>query len=292
LSGGGLPGHGGVGRVFGAAGNIALTEAAAPDPLPVAPTATPIAAPERPSNLVGAWIFATWLGLGAGLLFVRQPPHVLTFAFVMVGWLLSVMAHEFSHALVGWMAGDHTVKAKGYLDFDPRRYGNLQTALIIPLLALALGGIGFPGGAVYLRNDLMRSRLWRAAAALAGPADTGAILLALALILRAWAGAGGSGDLFAALTMLAFLQATALILNLLPIPGLDGFGAIRPFLPASWAPGIRGAERLSTLALLALIFFVPGGGALLFRAAADLSVALGLQFDALQDGWRAFHFWS
>jgi len=268
-----------------------LTEAsapAAPDPLPVAPST---ARPGQPSNLVGAGIFATWLSLGAGLLFVRQPPHVLTFAFVMVGWLLSVMAHEFSHALVGWMAGDHTVKAKGYLDFDPRRYGNLQTALVIPLLALALGGIGFPGGAVYLRTDLMRSRVWRAAAALAGPAATGVILLALALVLRVWAAAGASGDLFAALTMLAFLQATALILNLLPIPGLDGFGAIRPFLPVSWAPAIRGAERLSNLALLALIFFVPGGGALLFRAAADLSVALGLQPDALQDGWRAFHFW-
>jgi len=269
-----------------------LTEAAAPDPLSATQSSGPVAQQQRPSNLVGAGIFATWLALGAGLLFVRQPPHVLTFAFVMVGWLLSVMAHEFSHALVGWMGGDHTVKAKGYLNFDPRRYGNLQTALILPLLALALGGIGFPGGAVYLRNDLMRSRVWRAAAALAGPAATGAILLALALILWFWAGFGASLDLYAALTMLAFLQATALILNLLPIPGLDGFGAIRPFLPDSWAPAIRRAQGLSTLALLALIFFVPGGGALLFRAAAALTMALGLQPDALQAGWRAFHFWS
>ena len=241
---------------------------------------------------MGVGILAVWLGLGAGLLFARQPPHALTFAFVMVGWLLSVMAHEFSHALVGWMAGDHTVKAKGYLDFDPRRYGNLQTALVIPLLALALGGIGFPGGAVYLRIDLMRSRSWRAAAALAGPAATAAILLALALILRVWAGFGATGDLFPALTMLAFLQATALILNLLPIPGLDGFNAIRPFLPTSLAPAMRVAERLGTLALLALIFFVPGGGALLFRAAAGLSLAVGLRPEALQYGWHAFHFWS
>jgi Zn-dependent protease len=268
-----------------------LTQTAAPEvpePIPAAPAARS----GRPSNLVGAGILATWLGLGAGLLFARQPPHVLTFAFVMVGWLLSVMAHEFSHALVGWLAGDHTVKAKGYLDFDPRRYGDLRTALVVPLLALALGGVGFPGGAVYLRADLMRSRSWRAAAALAGPAATAAVLLALALMLRVWAGLGASGALFPALTMLAFLQATALILNLLPIPGLDGFNAIRPFLPASLAPAIRGLERLSTLALLALIFLAPGGGALLFRAAAGLSAMVGLAPDALQYGWRAFHFWS
>jgi Zn-dependent protease len=267
--------------------------AAAPDAVTAAqPAAGPEARPERASNLVGAGIFAIWLALGAALLFVSQAPHVLTFAFVMVGWLLSMMAHEFSHALVGWMGGDHTVRSKGYLDFDPRRYGNLQTTLIVPLLALAMGGIGFPGGAVYLRNDLMRGRVWRAAASLAGPAATGVILLMLALILGVWWGTGASGDLFAALTMLAFLQATALILNLLPIPGLDGFGAIRPFLPPSLAPSIRRAEGLSTLALLALVFFVPGAGALLFRAAAGLGMALGLQPDALQDGWRAFHFWS
>ena len=268
-----------------------MTEAAVPD-VPAPDPAASAAPSARPSNLVGVGILGIWLVLGAGLLFTRQPPHILTFAFVMVGWVLSVMAHEFSHAFVGWMAGDHTVKAKGYLDFDPRRYGNLQTALVIPVLALALGGIGFPGGAVYLRTDLMRSRSWRSAAALAGPAATGVILLLLAAFLWVWAGLGASGDLYPALTMLAFLQATALILNLLPIPGFDGFNAIRPFLPPSLAPAIRRVERLATLVLLALIFFVPGGGALLFHAAAALSTTFGLRLDALQYGWRAFHFWS
>jgi len=267
-----------------------VTEAAAPDlPASVDPVAAPPQEPPaRPSNWVGAGIVVIWLALGAGLALAAPPPHILTFAFVLVGWLLSVMIHEFSHAYVAWLGGDHGVKARGYLDFDPRRYGNLQTTLIIPLLALALGGIGFPGGSVYLRGDVMRSRLWRSAAALAGPFATAAILLVLAVVLDLWAAFGASGDLFPALTMLAFLQATALILNLLPIPGFDGFNAIRPFLPPSLGPAIR---RLEGLALLAVIFFVPGGGALLIRAAVDLSAALGLRRDALQYGWQAFHFW-
>ncbi len=111
----------------------------------------------------------------------------------MVGWLLTVMAHEFAHAVVGWLGGDHTVKAKGYLDFDPRHYGSWQTTLLIPLAALALGGVGFPGGAVYLRDDLMRGRFWRSAAALAGPAATLAILLVLATVLGLWPGLGLAG---------------------------------------------------------------------------------------------------
>lgn len=248
--------------------------------------------PTRSMHPMGLAILALWLGLGAALLLMEQPPHVLTFAFVMVGWLLSVMAHEFGHALVGYLAGDHTVKAKGYLDFDPRRYADPVTSLGIPILALALGGVGFPGGAVYLRTDLMRSRLWRAAASLAGPAVTAAIFVGLTLGLNLWAATGGAGvELYPALSVLAFLQAMALILNLLPIPGLDGFNAIRPFLPKAWAPAIHKLQGLGMVLLLALVFLVPGAGAALFRAAADLSIALGLQPQALQYGWDAFHFW-
>ncbi|MGH7022395.1 MAG: site-2 protease family protein [Caulobacteraceae bacterium] len=256
-------------------------------------TQTTAAPPQaKPSNLVGAGILVLWLALGAMLMFASPAPGTITFAFVIVGWVLSVMAHEFSHAAVAWLGGDHTVKAKGYLDFDPRRYGAWQTSLIIPLLALALGGIGFPGGAVYLRNDLMRGRAWRAAAALAGPAATGAILLVLAAVLRLWGGSGDtSGALFAALAMLAFLQAMALILNLLPLPGLDGFGAIRPFLPKSLGPTLRRAQGLTWLILLGAIFFVPGVGTGLFRIAVDLATLLGVPPTAMQAGWDAFHFW-
>jgi Zn-dependent protease len=251
-------------------------------------------APAKPNPFVGPAILILWLALGA--LVLERPARLEIFGFVMVGWVLSVMVHEFSHAAVAWLAGDRTVVEKGYLSFDPRRYGDLGVSLVIPLLALALGGVGFPGGAVYLRQDLMRGRLWRAAASLAGPAATLVLLLALSFGLSFWIGWGveGSGPvaLFEALTVLAFLQATALILNLLPIPGLDGFGAIRPFLPASFAPHIRKAEGLVMVGLLLLIFVVPGASAILFRAAAALGAALGLDLDALQAGWAAFHFWQ
>jgi Zn-dependent protease len=243
----------------------------------------------RPFNPAGLVILALWLLLGAGLLLMAEPPRVLTFAFVMAGWLLSVMAHEFGHALVGYLAGDHTVKSKGYLDFDPRRYTDPFISLGIPILALALGGVGFPGGAVYLRHDLMRSRLWRSAASIAGPAVTALIFVSLAAGLKLWR---SPSELYPALSLLAFLQAMALILNLLPIPGLDGFNTIRPFLPGAWGPGIRKAEGLSMVLLLVLVFVIPGASAALFHAAATLSVAAGINPDALNYGWRAFHFWQ
>jgi Zn-dependent protease len=261
------------------------------DAVQPAATARP---PARPNPFVGPAILLVWVALGAWV--VRAPSGPGVFAFVMVGWVLAVMLHEFSHAAIAWLAGDHTVAEKGYLSFDPRRYGDLGTSLVIPLLALMLGGVGFPGGAVYLRNDLMRSRGWRAAASLAGPAATLVILLVMSFGLSFWQswGVEGAGQmaLFEALTVIAFLQAMALILNLLPIPGLDGFNAIRPFLPAAWGPVIRKAEGLALLAILILIFVIPGASAALFTASAVLGRLMGLDLQALQVGWNAFHFWS
>lgn len=241
-----------------------------------------------PNNLIGLALVVAFAGLAAALALTPPAKTPLTFAFVIVGWILAVMAHEFAHAATAYLGGDHTVRAKGYLSFDPRRYGDLGTSLVIPLIALALGGIGFPGGAVYLRNDLMRSPAWRAAASLAGPAATLAVLLLLALVLNL---STPAGPLYAALAMLAFLQATALILNLLPLPGLDGFNAVRPFLPQSWAPMLHRLEGLSLLILLAAVFLIPGFSDVLFGVAVLIAAALGVPPEAMQAGWDAFHFW-
>jgi len=203
----------------------------------------------------------------------------------MLGWILAVMAHEFGHAFIAYLAGDHTVREKGYLAFDPRRYGDLGTSLVIPLIALALGGIGFPGGAVWLRHDLMRSPAWRAAASLAGPAGTLLVLILLAAGTRLpW-----PQPLGAALAVLAFLQATALLLNLLPV--LDGFGAIRPFLPRRWDPAIHKAEGFSMILLIAVLLLVPGVGGAFFGLAALLATLFGVSGQDIVRGFDAFQFW-
>lgn len=250
----------------------------------------------QPVSPVGPLLLAAWLALGAGL--ANAGPGLagpLTFAFVMTGWILAVALHEFGHAYIAHLAGDHTIAAQGYLSFDPRKYADLWTSLIIPLIAVALGGIGFPGGAVYLREDLMRSKAWRSAASLAGPAGTLVVLLVISLALRLITPAlpgGEANPLVPALALLGFLQATALILNLLPIPGLDGFNAIRPFLPRSWHGGIRKVETVAMLALLALIFFVPLAAALFFAVSFEAAAAAGLPIEPVQDGYRAFRFWD
>jgi Zn-dependent protease len=247
-------------------------------------------APISANALVLAAVFAA---LAIALARLPDPPGVLTFAFVVVGWILSVAIHEFGHAFVAYKAGDHTVAEKGYLTLDPLKYTDLSTSLVLPLVALALGGIGFPGGAVYLRDDLMRSRRGRALASLAGPLGTLLVLVGLAIGRAADRAFGVAGNaLTHAAAFLAFLQAWALILNLLPLPGLDGFGVIRPYLsPALQARATR-LGNLVFLGLFAAIFFVPPVANVFFRLAFLTVQAFGVQGPAIGAGYEAFRFWT
>src|SRR5438105_545248 len=65
-----------------------------------------------------------------------------------------------------------------------------------------------------------------------------------------------TGYFFAALAVLGFFMFLAVVLNLLPVPGLDGFGIIRPWLPNSVQ---YTAMRYSTIAIYGvfiLLWFV------------------------------------
>lgn len=252
--------------------------------------------PHRPPISPNAYILlAAWIASGAGLVMVPQAAGVLTFVFVILGWVLAVVAHEFGHALVAHKAGDPTIAEKGYLNLDPLKYADLGVSLVIPVIAVVLGGIGFPGGAVYLREDLMRNRTWRSAASLAGPFGTFVVLmlLSLAIGLAVPRLAGGMANpLIPALAFLAFLQATALILNLLPVPGLDGYGIIRPWLPRQMREATAKYEGLAMMALLALLFFAPPAANLFFGIAFLVAHAVGVPLEAVQAGYKAFRFWS
>jgi Zn-dependent protease len=236
---------------------------------------------------------AVFTALAFALARMPDPPGVLTFAFVLVGWILSVVVHEFAHAFVAYKAGDHTIVEKGYLTLDPLKYTDLSTSLILPLIVLAVGGIGFPGGAVYLREDLMRSRRGRALASLAGPLGTLAVLIGLVLCLAADRAFGvQTSALSQAAAFLAFLQAFALVLNLLPLPGLDGFGVIRPYLPVAVQQQALKFGNLVFIALFLAIFFVPPVNDALFGLVVTITDLFGVSRADIGAGYRAFRFWE
>jgi Zn-dependent protease len=162
---------------------------------------------------------------------------VVTLVFVLGGWITSVCVHEFGHAIVAYLGGDRSVAAQGYLSLNPLRYHNMLYSTVMPIVFLLLGGLGLPGGAVYVNHAAIRSRAWDSAVSVAGPAGTllCGLLIAVPFLVPghvSWLTSTNIG-FFAALAYLGFIEGTALVLNLIPVPGFDGFGIIAPWLPLS-----------------------------------------------------------
>lgn len=219
----------------------------------------------------------------------RPLAYVGVFLFVIAGWLVSLCLHEFGHAYTAWRFGDHDVAVRGYLTLNPLKYSNPMLSLGLPLLFIALGGIGLPGGAVYVRTGFMTPRQ-QSIVSLAGPLAN----LVLAVLLL------GATRLFydpdhpvfwGGVAALGFLQVTALILNLLPIPGLDGFGALEPHLSADTRRALEPAKQFGFLILL-VVLLVPALNRWFFGLVFwffDVSgVSRGLAFVGLQ----LTRFWS
>ncbi|MFX8473987.1 site-2 protease family protein, partial [Acinetobacter baumannii] len=71
--------------------------------------------------------------------------------------------------------------------------------------------------------------------------------------------------------MLAYLQATAIVFNLIPIPGFDGWNAIEPYLPVTIRIAADRFRPITAVLVLVLIFSVPAVSMIIFRAAAFLT---------------------
>jgi Zn-dependent protease len=208
---------------------------------------------------------------------------------VIIGWIFSLCLHEFSHALVAYYGGDTSVRDKGYLTFNPLKYTHPVYSLLMPMIFLLLGGIGLPGGAVYIEKWRLRSKAWESAVSLAGPASN--LLLAIVLVVVLRFAPANAGGIWPALAFLALLEITALILNLIPIPPLDGYGIISPYLPASLRGTLDRAGGFLMLALFVVLWYVPvisdGFWSLVYGAVRLSGVPLALA----AQGLSLFMFW-
>ena len=178
---------------------------------------------------------------------------------VLAGWAVSLCLHEFGHALVAYRGGDRSVRAKGYLTLDIRRYTDVGLSFVLPVVFLLLGGIPLPGGAVWINHGAIRSA-GGAQPRLAGrPADQpghrrGAARWPSRVVPMPIGLAIG-------LSCLALIQVLAFVLNILPMPGLDGFGVLEPFLPPSARQLAARVRPWAPIVLFLVLIGVPGASA-------------------------------
>ena len=215
------------------------------------------------------------------------------FFIVTALWVFSVCLHEFGHAWVAWKGGDFTVVDKGYLTMNPLRYTHSVNSILLPVLFMAMGGIGLPGGAVYINRSLLRSRVWETSMSLAGPAMNLLLILVISLLFKL--GIIPSDQTKLSTVSMAFLfqlQVCALLLNLLPIPPLDGFQAIAPWLPAEMRERMQGAANVGIFVVFIALSFIQPVSKVFWMVVSAICNGMGVDGYWAYLGYKAFRFWA
>lgn len=234
-------------------------------------------------------IVAIFVAAGALAWFEKGSDKFNVFLFVVFGWLLSLCLHEYAHALVGYRGGDYGVIHRGYLQLNPLKYTNAVLSIVLPIVFIIFGGIALPGGAVLIDHHRLRSKQWDTGVSLAGPAVN--VIFAVLLIAPFTAGVNFLAHpvFWSAVAYLAFFQVMAAILNLLPIPGLDGGNAVYPWLSNEWRRGFDAVRPYGFLLAFALIYLARNR---IFNWLFDLLNSLGLDPTFVFIGENLFRFWS
>jgi Zn-dependent protease len=161
---------------------------------------------------------------------------IQTIAIAAIPILFAITLHEAAHGYVARYFGDMTAYQQGRISLNPLRHIDPVGTILLPLLTLALGGILFgwakpvPVNFSALRNP-KKDMLW---VALAGPASNLFMALAWALFYKlAWM----NPDSYFAEPLMEManvgikINAVLLVLNLLPLPPLDGGRVAVSLLP-------------------------------------------------------------
>ena len=182
---------------------------------------------------------------------------IQTIALAAIPVLFAITLHEAAHGYVAKHFGDMTASREGRISLNPLRHIDPLGTVILPMLTLALGGVLFgwakpvPVNFGALRRP-KQDMLWVAAA---GPATNLVMALGWALLYKL---ALLNPDNYFAVPLLGMakigieINVVLLVLNLLPLPPLDGGRVAISLLPHSLAWQLARIEPYGMFILILL----------------------------------------
>lgn len=172
--------------------------------------------------------------------------------------IFAITVHEAAHGYAAKYFGDLTAYKAGRITLNPLKHIDPFGTILLPALTIMLGGILF-GWAKPVPVDFSRLRnpkkdmLWVAAA---GPASNFIMAIFWALVMKL---ALGMPEAFAIPLVLmgkagVAINIVLMVLNLLPLPPLDGGRIAVSLLPYKLARPFSQLERYGFFILIALLF--------------------------------------
>lgn len=175
--------------------------------------------------------------------------------------LFAITVHETAH---GWMAlrlGDPTAKMLGRLTLNPIKHIDPLGTVLVPGLLLMFSGFlfGWAKPVPITYQNLRRPKLDMAWVAVAGPLSNLLMGIFWALVARTGNALGGVSEDMALFLVYAgvagmFVNTLLMVLNLLPLPPLDGGRVVSALLPGRLAWRYDKLEPYGLIILIALLF--------------------------------------
>ncbi len=178
--------------------------------------------------------------------------------------IFSAILHEVAHGFAADRLGDPTARLAGRLTLNPLPHIDPVMSLLLPLLLILSGSPIIFGAAKPVPIDpfnLKEGKKDIALTALAGPATNIAIAIVAALAIKLLTSNFllPASSLYPLLSTIVFYNLLLAVLNLIPIPPLDGSKVFAFLLPDREAAAYLSLGGIGIFILFFLLLFPIGG---------------------------------
>ena len=175
----------------------------------------------------------------------------VNFIFSIAVLIFSVILHEISHGYAAELQGDPTARMQGRLTLNPLKHVDPIGSILVPIVSYFAGGflIGWAKPVPFNPYNLKNQRWGEALVAVAGPGVNILIALVFGLFLRFY-------PIFTLTGEVVNLISIIVIINLVPVPPLDGSKILFALFPNSLSPLRSFLEQYSIFLVFILIFFL------------------------------------
>ncbi len=185
--------------------------------------------------------------------------------------ILAITLHEAAHAFVAARLGDRTAQQLGRMTINPLRHIDPVGTLLVPALILlaskAMGGVllfGWAKPVPIIQSNLRSPRRDMGIVAAAGPGANIAMALGWGVLLKLLLVGAFDSELLYRMAIAGVLVNLALaVLNLVPLPPLDGGRIVASLLPERLSNAYSRIEPWGIFVLLALLATGALGGVLM-----------------------------
>lgn len=176
--------------------------------------------------------------------------------------LFAITLHEAAHGFVAYKLGDPTAKLLGRVSMNPTRHIDPIGTVAVPLLIGLMSNFAFVFGwakpVPISERNFKNPKRDAALVAIAGPMANLLMCIMWAAIMKLSISLGvdkSSATLFLFLSAKAgiFINLILMLLNLLPIPPLDGSRFVSAILPGKWDYYYQKVEPYGFIIIIALL---------------------------------------